>query len=437
MKVIKQGVGAFWSLLSFPLRAMLRRVCGAGVPGAGVWRRCVNFTPFAWKFTVALKDAARCARVWAENRGRTGIARVACALRLSRVHTVAANAQERGVLECWKNRIMRAVRQGSPIAAASLSLAFSFPAFCQLASPTGNYYSLQNTNQPALNLPGWTLGQILFTANYGLTNITFDPVPRSGRPMMFFEAVEADNEISITDSHDAVEPGPNNQPPAQNGYFRVTRIGGSSAVTVLYGLSGTAINGVDYTTVPGTASLPLSPGYVDIIVQPLADNLVEFEEPVTLTLVLTNGYVIEPNTGSATITISDSTNSVFMTVVTNLVLPIGIDYSPTANALLVSVNYGSESSGGDPFNFLEIHADGSTNQWSGVANLPGEIKLATVKTTTNGFTQGEMYFGSGAGRIGKLDPAARCPALLGRRWTIPIIFGAACTWTRPGCGATT
>jgi hypothetical protein len=43
--------------------------------------------------------------------------------------------------------------------------------------------------------------------------------------------------------------------------------------------------------------------------------------------------------------------------------------------------------------------------WSTVNNLQDEIKLATVKVTANGFTNGEMYFGTGEeGVIGKLAP---------------------------------
>ena len=40
--------------------------------------------------------------------------------------------------------------------------------------------------------------------------------------------------------------------------------------------------------------------------------------------------------------------------------------------------------------------------WSRVRGVPDEVKLVTVKTTGSGFTNGEMFFGSGSG-IGRVS----------------------------------
>ena len=75
---------------------------------------------------------------------------------------------------------------------------------------------------------------------------------------------------------------------------------------------------------------------------------------------------------------------------------VGIDYQPVQNALVVSVNDPS----GQPKNFILIGTNGSgavtITNWSSVAGAPNEVEIATVKTTANGFIQGDMYFGNGA-----------------------------------------
>lgn len=255
-----------------------------------------------------------------------------------------------------------------------------------------------------LNEHAWTLGPVYFNAaQFGLTNHDFGEFSSADSPMKYFEAVEGTNQASIVaTTNNAVEPGPGNTPAARDGSFSVFRQRTGSALTVYYTISGTASNGVDYTTITNFVTFQANDDTKLITIHPLADSVIEFEEPVVLTLLLTNGYVIDPTAPAAMITINDYFPTNLFT--TNLFVnaPIGIDYSPSASALLASVNYESAGSGGSPFNFLKINSNGTTNQWSGVANLPGEIKLATVKTTANGFTQGDLYFGNGT-VIGKLN----------------------------------
>src|SRR5207247_2069038 len=69
-------------------------------------------------------------------------------------------------------------------------------------------------------------------------------------------------------------------------------------------------------------------------------------------------------------------------------------------SLLVSVQYFANSE----TNFMRVNASGVVTNWSGVRGLEEEKKLATVKTTANGFTAGEMFFGTGVnGVIGKIS----------------------------------
>ncbi len=82
--------------------------------------------------------------------------------------------------------------------------------------------------------------------------------------------------------------------------------------------------------------------------------------------------------------------------------PIGIDYHPTSNKIVMSVNY---SSGGQPYNLELVAADGGRTRFSNTAGLTDELKIATVRTTANGFTRGELFTGSGAsGVIVRISP---------------------------------
>lgn len=57
--------------------------------------------------------------------------------------------------------------------------------------------------------------------------------------------------------------------------------------------------------------------------------------------------------------------------------------------------------------------------WSGVHGEPDEVKLVTVKTTGNGFTNGDVFFGSGTG-IGWLSPHGTRSMSIGH---LPITVG--------------
>jgi hypothetical protein len=151
--------------------------------------------------------------------------------------------------------------------------------------------------------------------------------------------------------------------------------------------------------------------FATIEIDPIQDDLIEFEEFVTLTLILTNGYVVDPSNFTATIRIADNFGSNVFTVVTDLQGADGIDYSPATHSLITSANR-TALSPGEPFNFARIFTNGiSTNlfvtNWSGIHGLTDEIKLAIPKNTASGFTIGDMYFGTGVnGIIGKLSADA-------------------------------
>lgn len=104
--------------------------------------------------------------------------------------------------------------------------------------------------------------------------------------------------VSVTaSSSEASEAGPT---PAT---FTITRTEPGPAVTVHYTLSGTASNGVDYVSLPGSVTLPASATEATVTLTPIDDNIAEFAETVTLSISESTNYV---GAGTATVTIADN-----------------------------------------------------------------------------------------------------------------------------------
>ncbi len=88
--------------------------------------------------------------------------------------------------------------------------------------------------------------------------------------------------------------------------------GASTPVT--YTISGTATNNTDYT-ISGNATIPAGASSTTITINPINDVNFDPNETVTLTLTgngINNGYVVNPDISSATLTISDPTPVVSM-----------------------------------------------------------------------------------------------------------------------------
>jgi hypothetical protein len=124
-----------------------------------------------------------------------------------------------------------------------------------------------------------------------------------------------------------------------------------------------------------------------------------------VTLAQTNTYFVG-SPSQATVTLQDSDAAANIVAVASLNAPVGIDYHPTTNSLIDSMNLSQQSVGGEPVNFARVDPNGTSNAWStlhGMGFADDEIKLAIVKVTTNGWTQGDMYFGTAqVGKIGKI-----------------------------------
>ncbi len=168
-----------------------------------------------------------------------------------------------------------------------------------------NYYQL--LSRLRVVGPPWELGEIV--QDTGSTQqVSFSNVRMDYPSQRFFRGAGGDRVASIAldpDYNLAVEPASLNDT-VQTGKFRITlNPTTSSSVIVVYQVSGSASNRVDYSGLGNTVTVYPNPGFTTIEINPLYDTLPEFDESVTLTLVLTNGYLIEPKKASATMKIYD------------------------------------------------------------------------------------------------------------------------------------
>ncbi|MBD2144906.1 Calx-beta domain-containing protein [Sphaerospermopsis sp. FACHB-1194] len=93
---------------------------------------------------------------------------------------------------------------------------------------------------------------------------------------------------------------------ANPGRFTLTRIGNlASALTVNYTVVGTAVNGTDYTSLPGNVSFAAGASTAVVNVTPVDDTTSEATETVTLNLATGTGYSLG-TTKTATVNIADN-----------------------------------------------------------------------------------------------------------------------------------
>ncbi len=92
----------------------------------------------------------------------------------------------------------------------------------------------------------------------------------------------------------------------QPGVIRVQRTGDTTnALTVNLSISGTAINGTDYTTVPTTVTIPAGASAASVVITPIDDSIAESTETAIVSLASGSGYTVGLQ-NAATINIADN-----------------------------------------------------------------------------------------------------------------------------------
>ncbi|MEK7554511.1 MAG: hypothetical protein AAB518_00805 [Patescibacteria group bacterium] len=146
--------------------------------------------------------------------------------------------------------------------------------------------------------------------------------------------------VTVTDGN-AAEQGLN------PGTFRLTRTGPTtSALGVLFSLTGTAVNGVDYQLIspPGTKYIPAGANSAIIRITPIDDAVIEPTETVTLTLTPYSTYAVgSPNSGVVNITDNDVATSGSYTVVDDSTPGYRIVTAGSAGVLLTRLKFSASN----------------------------------------------------------------------------------------------
>jgi hypothetical protein len=165
-------------------------------------------------------------------------------------------------------------------------------------------------NVPGILLPGETYGGTVFrvalsagapAGDYGGT-ITLvggtDIFAASNLASAAFAVRSPEIDLAATDAS-ASESGPD------PGTFTISRTGATDLdLTVAYAISGTAVNGSDYQTIPGTITLASGSSSATVTITPIPDTVADGDRTVVLTLTASSAY----NLGSGlsdTVTIHD------------------------------------------------------------------------------------------------------------------------------------
>ncbi len=116
-----------------------------------------------------------------------------------------------------------------------------------------------------------------------------------------------DNDSAIVSVAATTQAG---EAPGNDGVFTVSQSARSSTATnVQYTLSGTALPGVDYASLSGTATIPAGATATTIVIDVNDDMLLEGAEQVTVTLNSLSGdpqITLSPSNSQATLTIADN-----------------------------------------------------------------------------------------------------------------------------------
>jgi len=240
--------------------------------------------------------------------------------------------------------------------------------------------------------------------------------PGATNSSMFFWGKQSDALIGVNAYGNSIRPSPGFA--AISGIFQINLEDADGSyntnLVVHFSMSGTAVYGVDYViSDPSTGAL-LTNNSITILagnlvakveVDPLTNVLCVSNLTVTLTLEDDPNYLVDYDNYDYMGWSSDTNNiapNVFSIIATSGTVPgpCGMDYHPPTQSLIVS------SKSNNVWSFKRIDASGNVTPWSSVQmSMPNEVKLATVKTTANGFTNGAMYFDSSEnGTIGWISP---------------------------------
>ncbi len=156
---------------------------------------------------------------------------------------------------------------------------------------------------------GWVNKTWVFTATASTTTLEFYSLSIEPENAAFGLALDNVSVISLLPSITlAVAPASVTEDGTANLIYTFTRTGSTTnLLTVNYSISGTATNGIDYTSLPTSVTFAAGSSTATVTVDPTADTIVESNETVILTLASGTGYTVgTPNAATGTITNDDT-----------------------------------------------------------------------------------------------------------------------------------
>ena len=130
--------------------------------------------------------------------------------------------------------------------------------------------ALQLTLRPSATAWPDPAGYVL-DENIVATATIHDAVLAAGTPTVWIRTIDA---LAFEENY-----------PGRTGAFSVERNAGlTESLTVSYSITGTATNGVDYVTLPGTVTIPAGSPRMSIVIDPILDAVAETGESVGITI---------------------------------------------------------------------------------------------------------------------------------------------------------
>jgi hypothetical protein len=160
--------------------------------------------------------------------------------------------------------------------------------------------------------------------------------------------------------------------------YTFTRTGPTTnALTVNYGITGTATNGTDYAAIGTTATFAPNSATAIVTVNPTADTTIEANETVALTLATGTGYTIGTATAVTGTIINDDTPTITLAVAPASVLEDGtpnLVYTftrtgPTTNALTVNYGITGTATNGTDYATIGITATFASNSATAIVTV--------------------------------------------------------------------
>jgi len=167
---------------------------------------------------------------------------------------------------------------------------------------------------------------------------------------------------------------------ANPGTFRVTRTGPTtSALVVYYSVSGTAENGVDYTTLTGSVTIPAGATSATFNVNVIDDSLAELTETVTVTLDADDAYDITTVVSRQQSTVNIADNEPIVTLTTVDAVAAETTAGQTANGGTFRVSRPASNTAGD----LVVHytVTGTATNGTDYQTLSGTVTILAGQTT--------------------------------------------------------